>query len=138
MLKAKIYTIGKSKESWLLEALSEYEKRLQGRIQIQWFLAKDDAELTKWVLAENYVIALDVQGQLLSSEALSEKLFRSGSRLSFVIGGALGLPPLVKSHAKWLWSLSPLTFTHQMTRLILLEQLYRAAEIDRDSPYHKG
>ncbi|MCC6127627.1 MAG: 23S rRNA (pseudouridine(1915)-N(3))-methyltransferase RlmH [Chlamydiae bacterium] len=137
MMKIKIYTIGRCKESWLTDALSEYEKRLQGRIEIKWLLAKDDAELAKWVLEEPVLIALDVQGELATSEALSAKLFQLGSRLSFVIGGAEGLPPSIKTHARWRWSLSPLTFTHQMTRLILLEQLYRASEIERKSPYHK-
>lgn len=137
MLKIKIYTIGRLKEPWLTEALSEYEKRLQGRIEIKWLLAKDDAELTKLILEEATLIALDVQGELVSSEALSSKLFQLGSRLSFVIGGSDGLPLPIKSKAKWRWSLSPLTFTHQMTRLILLEQLYRASEIERKSPYHK-
>lgn len=137
MIKVKIYTIGKTKESWLLEALAEYEKRLQGTMQIEWLLAKDDNDLAKWALADPNFIALDVQGQLLSSENFSQKLFQSHSRLSFVIGGAEGLPPPIKKSAKWLWSLSPLTFTHQMTRLILLEQLYRAAEIHNNGPYHK-
>lgn len=137
MIKVKIYTIGRCKETWLNAALSEYEKRLHGRMQIEWHLAKDDVELTKWTLAEDLLIALDPQGTLLSSEALSQKLMRSGARLAFVIGGANGLTPAMKTHAKWLWSLSPLTFTHQMTRLILLEQLYRASEIDRNGPYHK-
>ncbi len=137
MIKAHIYTIGKSKETWLNAALSEYEKRLQGRIQIQWILVSDDAELIKQTSAEPHLIALDVQGLLLSSEALSQKLVQAGSRLAFVIGGAPGLPPAILAKAKWRWSLSPLTFTHQMTRLILLEQLYRAYEIERKSPYHK-
>lgn len=137
MFKIKIYTIGRSKESWLIDALHEYEKRLHGRIEIKWLLAKDDAELAKWVLEEPLCIALDVEGELVTSERLSAKLFQLGSRLSFVIGGADGLASSIKAHTKWRWSLSPLTFTHQMTRLILLEQLYRASEIEKKSPYHK-
>jgi 23S rRNA (pseudouridine1915-N3)-methyltransferase len=137
MIKVHIHTIGKVKETWLTNALSEYEKRLQGRVQIKWLLAATNGELIKQTLLEPYLIALDVQGPLLSSEALSQKLTQAGSRLSFVIGGADGIPPEIQKHAKWSWSLSPLTFTHQMTRLILLEQLYRAYEIERKSPYHK-
>ncbi|HAB98916.1 MAG TPA: 50S rRNA methyltransferase [Parachlamydiales bacterium] len=137
MIKATIHTIGKSKETWLNDALSEYEKRLQGRVQIKWSLVSDDPELIKQTALEPYLIALDVQGSLLSSETLSQKLVQAGSRLAFVIGGASGLPPEILAKAKWRWSLSPLTFTHQMTRLILLEQLYRAYEIERKSPYHK-
>lgn len=135
MIKVHIHTIGKSKETWLNDALAEYEKRLQGKAQIKWLLAKDNTELLKQVSLEPNLIALDVQGALLSSEAVSQKLTQAGSRLAFIIGGAEGLPPLLQP--KWRWSLSPLTFTHQMTRLILLEQLYRAYEIEKKSPYHK-
>lgn len=137
MIKVHIHTIGKSKESWLISALAEYEKRLQPRAQIKWLFAKDNSDLLKQASLEPHLIALDVQGTLLSSEALSQTLTRAGSRLAFVIGGADGLPPPLLSHAYLRWSLSPLTFTHQMTRLILLEQLYRAYEIERKSPYHK-
>ncbi len=137
MIKVHIHTIGRSKENWLNEALQEYEKRLQGRIQIKWQIASGDEELIQQTALEPYLIALDIQGSLLSSEALSQKLTKAGSRYSFVIGGADGLNQQILHQAKWRWSLSPLTFTHQMTRLILLEQLYRAYEIDRKSPYHK-
>lgn len=138
MLKVSIHTIGRLKETWLSEALQEYEKRLKGKMRIEWFLWKDDAELSKQVELESSWIALDVKGELLSSEELSKKLFDTGSRFTFVIGGAPGLPPALLSQAKWRLSLSPLTFTHQMTRLILVEQLYRAHEIQRNSPYHKA
>lgn len=136
MFKVKVLTIGKCKEKWLSEALMEYEKRLKGKLSFEWALAKDDAQLTEWALCERF-IALHPKGELLTSEAWSEKMMKQGSRLVFVIGGAEGLPEMILKKAEFKWSLSPLTFTHQITRLILVEQIYRAMEIERGSQYHK-
>ena len=137
MYKIKIYTIGKHKEVWLNQALEEYTTRLQSRMQIIWHLSKTLPDLSK---EKNY-IALDPKGKQMTSEAFSTFLYKEleiqGSHITFIIGGSEGLPPLVKSNARALISLSKLTFTHQITRLILLEQLYRAAEIERGSAYHK-
>ena len=137
MVKVKIYTIGRSKETWLIDAVAEYEKRLKGRMELEWILAKDDPQLIEWALPESNLIALDPKGQLLTSEEFSQKIVQLGSRFSFLIGGSHGIPEILLKKAPWRWSLSPLTFTHQMTRLILAEQLYRALEIERKSPYHK-
>ena len=136
MFKVKVLTIGKCKEEWLKGALAEYEKRLQGKWSIEWALAKDDAQLKEWTEEESY-IALDPQGKLLTSEEWAEKMVQFGCRLTFVIGGCDGLSLEILKKAKFQWSLSPLTFTHQITRLILIEQLYRATEIQRGSRYHK-
>jgi len=136
MFKVKVLTIGRCKEIWLAEALAEYEKRLRGKLSIEWVLAKDNAQLTEWALQESY-IALDPKGELLTSEAWSDKMMKLGLRLVFVIGGAEGLTPELLKKAQFKWSLSPLTFTHQISRLILTEQLYRATEIERGSQYHK-
>ncbi|MDE3046377.1 MAG: 23S rRNA (pseudouridine(1915)-N(3))-methyltransferase RlmH [Verrucomicrobiota bacterium] len=139
MFKVKIYTIGRLKETWLQEALAEYEKRLSRQIGVEWVLAKNERELTEKI--QSPWIALDVRGELVDSVALSKKLLKlfshHGSRLNFLIGGSEGIDPLLLEKSAWRWSLSPLTFTHQMTRLILLEQLYRAIEIDSGSAYHK-
>lgn len=136
MYKVKVLTIGRCKEEWLAEALAEYEKRLQGKLSIEWRLAKDDAQLVEWASGES-VVALDPKGDLLDSEAWSRKMVKLGLKIVFVIGGAEGLPPQILSQAQFRWSLSPLTFTHQITRLILMEQLYRAMEIQRGNRYHK-
>lgn len=136
MFKVKVLTIGKCKEEWLAQALAEYEKRLRGKLAIDWQLAKDDIQLTEWA-SQEAIIALDPKGELLTSEAWSLKMNRLGLRLTFVIGGAEGLPPQILQKAIFRWSLSPLTFTHQITRLILMEQIYRALEIERGSQYHK-
>lgn len=138
MFKVKVITQGKAKEAWLNEALSEYEKRLTGKMEIEWILVDTPKELSSKALKEPSLIALDMQGKSLSSEEFSKALYSEwGSRLSFAIGGATGLSPEILKHAKYRLSLSPLTFTHQMVRLILAEQLYRAIEIEEGSSYHK-
>jgi len=138
MYRVKIITIGKTKESWLDEALAEYEKRLRAVLQIEWVFAKDDETLQQLVTKEPLYIALDAGGKLLDSEEFSKYLLnhleKGGSRLAFIIGGPDGLPANLKKNTL---SLSPLTFTHQIARLVLLEQIYRATEIAKGSPYHK-
>lgn len=134
MIKVKIFTVGKTREAWLQAALAEYEKRLAPRASINWVLAKNSESL---LVSEPSWIALDVKGELVDSVTLSRKLMKLGARWNFVIGDADGVPPELIQKSSWRWSLSPLTFTHQMTRLILLEQVYRALEIDEGSSYHK-
>ena len=141
MFKVKVLTIGKCKEAWLVEALAEYEKRLKGTLSLEWSLAKNDAQLLDWLEQEPFYILLDPKGEQLASEDLSEKLIhfftQQGSRLVFAIGGAEGFPPQASKRASYILSLSRLTFTHQITRLILVEQLYRSLEIEKGSNYHK-
>lgn len=138
VFKVKVITQGKSKESWLQEALSVYEKRLTGKMEIEWVLLEKDKDLEERALKEPTLIALDVKGKALSSEQFSHALFTEwGARPAFVIGGAEGLSSKILQHAKHRISFSSLTFTHQMIRLILAEQLYRALEIEKESSYHK-
>lgn len=137
MFKVKIIAVGRTKEAWLDMGIAEYEKRLQGRLEIDWLIAKDDASLIALARKEPLLIALDTQGELLTSEEFSEKWMRFGTRTAFVIGGPDGLPADIFKEARFRWSLSPLTFTNQMIRLILVEQLYRALEISSGTPYHK-
>lgn len=134
MFKVKIFTVGKTREAWLQAALAEYEKRLSPKASVDWVLAKSAESL---VVPEPTWVALDVKGELVDSPTLSRKLLKLGTRWNFVIGDAEGVPPALLQKSAWRWSLSPLTFTHQMTRLILLEQVYRALEIDAGSSYHK-
>lgn len=140
MLKLKILSVGKTKEKWLDEAFGEYQKRLKPLMQIDCQWAKDSSQLLDWALKEPYLICLDPAGRLLSSEQFATLIEQSwdkgGSRLTIVIGGAEGLPLELKQQAQ-LISLSPLTFTHQITRLVLIEQIYRATEIQKGSHYHK-
>jgi len=84
------------------------------------------------------LVILTEEGQTLDSVALAQRLEGSGSeRLAFVIGGAEGIDPALKARASWRLSLSPMTFPHELARLLLLEQLYRAMTIQQGGPYHK-
>lgn len=140
MLKLKIVSLGKTKEKWLDEAFNEYVKRLKPYVKIECLWAKDNAQLIEWTQKENFHLSLDPAGLLFTSEEfanfLSLQWEKRGSRLTLIIGGAEGLPVEIKQKGN-LISLSPLTFTHQMTRLVLIEQIYRSVEIQKGSSYHK-
>jgi 23S rRNA (pseudouridine1915-N3)-methyltransferase len=141
MIKIKILSVGKTKEPWLDLALQEYQKRLKNTIAIQWQLYRDELELDEAMISCKNYIALDPHGTMFSSEEFSSFIFdvveELGSRLDIVIGGSNGLSLSAKKGAKKLISFSRLTFTHQMTRILLLEQLYRALKIKEGSSYHK-
>jgi 23S rRNA (pseudouridine1915-N3)-methyltransferase len=138
MIKIKIYSVGKTKEDWLQDAISLYEARLKSSVAFTWILAKTDEQLKQFLEKETNFICLDPSGKQYSSEEFSAFLSKPGhSRLCFIIGGAEGIPFFIKTKAKSLLSLSRMTFTHQMTRLILIEQIYRAFEIEKGSGYHK-
>lgn len=140
MLHIKILSVGKTKETWLDEALQEYLKRLKPTASFEFIWAKNDAQLLSLAQKESTLICLDPAGLPLTStefaDFMQKALIEGGSRIVFVIGGAEGLPPeLKKGHS--LISLSPMTLTHQLTRLVLIEQIYRAFEIAKGSKYHK-
>lgn len=139
MVKIRILSPGKTKELWLESALQEYIKRLKGRAEIELIHPKNDEHFLELALKEKRLIALDPEGKEFTSEAFSAYLMKEieagGATLAFAIGAAEGLPPPLKNFP--LLSLSRLTFTHQFARLLLLEQIYRAFEIDKGSGYHK-
>ena len=141
MYKVKVYTVGKAKEDWLQEALKEYERRLKPSLLVEWILAKNDEQLKQFLEKETNFFCLDPQGKPFNSAEFSSFLLRTlqecHCRLTFVIGGAEGIPATLKAKSRSLISLSSLTFTHQMTRLILIEQIYRALEISKGGAYHK-
>lgn len=136
MYRIKIISVGKNKEPWLISALTEYEKRLTGQMRIEWILKKTDAELEKAAIEEKNFYCLDPLGISYTSEQFSTFVTKQ-STVTFLIGGAMGISSKVKSLSQGLISLSSLTFTHQHTRLILIEQLYRALEIQKGTEYHK-
>jgi 23S rRNA (pseudouridine1915-N3)-methyltransferase len=140
MLKLKILTIGKTKDEWLDMALAEYTKRLKNNVSIEFCLAKTDAQLLELAEKEPVIICLDPKGLKLTSEQfadyLNAKFIEGGARLGLVIGGSDGLPSKLKK-SKNLISFSDLTMTHQIIRLVLVEQVYRAFEILKNSKYHK-
>jgi 23S rRNA (pseudouridine1915-N3)-methyltransferase len=141
MLKVKILSIGKTKEEWLDLAIKEYMKRLQPVVLFEFCLFKNNIQLIAATEKEKMFIGLDPAGIPMDSESFSDFLIQAleenGSRLTFIIGGPEGLPQILKEQGN-LVSLSPLTFTHQLTRLILIEQIYRTMEIRKGSHYHKG
>jgi 23S rRNA (pseudouridine1915-N3)-methyltransferase len=159
-MKIKIIGIGKIKEGYFTSAIAEYVKRLQpytdieiielpearlkdkaSQAQVAQALAKEAQDIQKRIKSEDYAIALDLDGAQLSSEALAthiDGLMSSGhSSLAFIIGSSQGLAESLKSQVDERLKLSDMTFPHQLVRVILLEQIYRAFKINRGEPYHK-
>ena len=158
-MKIRIVAAGRLKEKYLREGVAEYEKRLApfasvelletreeympenpSEAQRQQALAKEGERLLRLVPEKSFLIVLDVKGKLLSSEALAKELaglaLQGRSDLTFLIGGAFGLSQAVRERADLRISFSPMTFTHQMVRLLLYEQIYRAFKINRGEKYH--
>lgn len=156
-MNISIICIGKIKENYLKEGIDEFKKRLTPFcslkiIELNAYQIKtlEDEKKAKTVeaqkilenLSENsYNIAMEVRGNALNSEGLAHKINEittSGTnQISFIIGGATGLDSSVLEKVHYKLSFSKLTFTHQMIRLILLEQIYRAFKILNNEPYHK-
>lgn len=133
----KILVVGKTKEYWLEAAIDEYQKRLAPFLPISWQVVKSDKQLLSAIRKHKYLIGLDPDGESMDSEMFSNFLYSSlEEQPTFVIGGPNGLPEEMKGTS--LVSLSPLTFTHQIARLVLVEQLYRAVQIRRGTPYHRS
>ncbi|MBS0620385.1 MAG: 23S rRNA (pseudouridine(1915)-N(3))-methyltransferase RlmH [Verrucomicrobia bacterium] len=141
MHKLRVFTVGKTKEPWLQEAISAYRERLTPILSIEWILAKNTEQLKQFLEKETHFFCLDPKGKAYDSEEFSKWAMRAfeqaGSRLTCVIGGAEGIPQEILSRGNPILSFSRLTFTHQLTRLILVEQMYRAFEIAKGSKYHK-
>ncbi len=140
--RIRILAVGKVRKSWVKEGLATYQKRLPGLSVVELRDGTPEREAAA-ILAElrsdEQLVALSEEGRCLGSVQLAERLRDSGSgRLAFVIGGADGLTAALKQRASWLLSLSPLTFPHELARLLLLEQLYRAQTILQGGPYHRA
>lgn len=138
MYKINLYSVGKNKETWLNDALKEYQKRLQKQIQLLFNFSKTTEQMVKALQNESFIICLDPKGEELSSESfaqfLKQNLEKNGCNLALVIGESRGLPLILKKHP--LVSFSKMIFTHQLSRLIITEQIYRAVQIWNRSPYH--
>ncbi|MDZ7332675.1 MAG: 23S rRNA (pseudouridine(1915)-N(3))-methyltransferase RlmH [candidate division KSB1 bacterium] len=157
-MKIKIIVVGKTKESFLHEGEQQMLNRLTHYCPVELVVVKAEKltenineQVAKCKEAErildqvrpcDQIIALDERGTQLSSIEfagfIEKKMNESAAALCFVIGGALGLADTVLKSAKYVLSLSKMTFTHEMIRLIFLEQLYRAFTIIRGTKYHKG
>lgn len=153
-----LHLIGRSREKWLQEAEAEYRTRLSAWAKVELVTHKAESldgglplgeirrlegtRLLAGLEPREELVALDEKGRSLSSPELAAwlegRLGSGASRFRFVVGGAEGLDEAVRSRAGLVLSLSPMTFTHQMVRLVLLEQLYRALMIRDGRPYHRA
>ena len=137
----KIIAIGKIKRSWIQEGIDMYLKRLPGLelIEIKDNTRKKEEQAIKEIIKKNEtIVTLNEKGHLFTSKQIATKLLNSHNQnITFVIGGPSGLTPSLNSSASWQLSLSPLTFPHELARLLLIEQLYRAKSISQSGPYHK-
>lgn len=140
MIKIKIISTGKFKEEWLRLAIDEYQKRLSPWMQFEWVIFKSEEELYKEAQKEKNLISLSPDGKMYDSEEFSqvfmELIEKNQSRLTLLIGGAFGIPKEILKKTPS-FSLSKLTWSHQTVRLLIMEQLYRAYEIQKGSSYHK-
>ena len=159
-MKIHIICIGKLKEKYWTDAVSEYSKRLSrfcdleitelkesklpdkaSEAQEQAVIEEEGKNILKHVKDGSYVISLEILGKNLTSVELAEKMeelpLMGKSHVTFIIGGSLGLSRDVSKRADFKLSFSKMTFPHQMMRVILLEQVYRAFKINKNEAYHK-
>jgi 23S rRNA (pseudouridine1915-N3)-methyltransferase len=155
-MKIWFWSIGKAHDSYIKEGVTEFTKRVSKYFPVEWTIIpvpknagmlsemdlkkKEGETILQWLKPDDYLIALDEHGKQFSSEGLSEFLQERASastkNLVFLIGGAFGLDAAVLKRAQMKWSLSQLTFPHQLVRLILAEQVYRACTILQNEKYH--
>lgn len=149
----KVICVGKIKEDYLKEAIKEYEKRLSkytkleiiecpdySNLDIATILQKEKEEILKHIQEKDYLITLEIDGKELDSLSFSEKLeqiFLNHSNITFIIGGSYGIHEEIKKMSNLSLSFSKMTFPHQLFRVILLEQIYRAFKIKNNESYHK-
>ena len=161
-MNIEIVCIGSLKEPWLREAEKEYSKRLSpylklnitelnetklpknsGKAEEETVRKKEGESLISYTerFGDAFVFALDMRGKQLTSEKFSEEIseltLKGKSTFIFLIGGSLGLSEQVRQKSDKILSFSEMTFPHQLTRVILLEQIYRSQKIQRGEPYHK-
>lgn len=159
-MKIKVVTVGKLKEKYLKDGISEYSKRISRFAKLEMIELADEKTPDRASESENqkileiegqrilskvgdrdFVIALAIEGKTFSSEEFSKQLeeasIKGFSTLTFIIGGSLGLSSAVKNRANLSVSFGRLTLPHQLMRLVLVEQIYRAFTIHQGSPYHK-
>ena len=140
--RCRILAVGKVRRGWIQEGIDLYRKRMPGLeiIEIRDSTPAKEAEAIRASLRpDDHLIALMEEGTPLGSEPFARRLDQLGNqRLAFVIGGADGLTDALKASARWQLSLSPMTFPHELARLMLIEQLFRAQAILQGSPYHRA
>jgi 23S rRNA (pseudouridine1915-N3)-methyltransferase len=155
-----IISVGKLKERYFREAVEEYSTRLSKYCRLDivevpdekapedlspaqelMVIRKEGQGILKHLKEDTYVIALEIQGKQMSSEGIADFIndlgIKGRSNIAFVIGGSLGLSDEVLKRADFMLSFSPMTFPHQLMRVILLEQIYRGFKIIKGETYHK-
>lgn len=147
----KIICVGKVKEKFFVDAIKEYSKRISKYTKLDIIEVADEAlesvaikkegeRILSKIKDNDYVITLEIEGNSLSSLEFAKKIdnnFNSNKNLTFVIGGSYGLDDVVKKRSDYKLSFSKFTFPHQLFRVILLEQIYRAYKINHNENYHK-
>ncbi len=158
-MTVNIISVGKIKEKYFIDAMAEYEKRISRFCKINSIclpdkkipdsptvgecnqvLKEEGEEILKKIGKSDYVIAMCVEGKIISSEELAEKMAlvqMQSSSITFVIGGSLGLSDEVKNRADFKLSLGKMTLPHRIARLVLEEQIYRSFKINANEEYHK-
>lgn len=146
-----VISVGKKHEDWVASGIERYQKRFKAPFSVTWeFITpsgykgtrarQDESErMIQRLSAYDYVILLDEKGKELDSPQLSSLLsdhLHQSHKVALIIGGAYGVDDTIHQKANLVWSLSPLVFPHQLVRLLLTEQLYRAQEIAAGNPYH--
>ena len=157
MIKVKLILVGKTKDAWIREGIKHYQKLLQKYSEIQIIEIKEEKitrskdeknilgaegqRVSKYLKKDTLCMALDVRGDELSSEEFADLLEKSLNRghnsFTFILGGALGISEKILQACPVKLSLSRMTFTHELSRIILLEQIYRAFSILAGAKYHK-
>lgn len=155
-MKIALWSVGKAHESYVKEGVEDFTKRISRYFKVEWSiipvpknagmlsemdLKKKEGELIlEWLSKDDYLVLLDERGKQLSSEGLAtfiqSRANESIKQLVFLIGGAFGVDESVMQRANYKWSLSQLVFPHQLVRLVLAEQLYRACTILKNEKYH--
>lgn len=159
-MKITILTVGKIKEKYFTAAIAEYTKRLSRYCKLEvievadektpdnaseheenLIRAKEGDRLKKYIKNGAYIISLAIQGKQTTSEGFAEKIHNLGlkgeSHIIFIIGGSIGIDQNILNNSDELLSFSKMTFPHQLMRVVLLEQIYRAYRIINGEPYHK-
>ena len=153
-MKIYLCSVGKAHDSYVKQGVEEFTKRISRYFPVEWKMISpakqtaNEGEIKKqealsilnFVQKDDYLVLLDEKGKGITSPELAKLIEERGNsstkNLVFLIGGAFGVDHQVKERANFTWSLSPLVFPHQLVRLILAEQVYRACTINRNEKYH--
>ncbi len=155
-MKMQFWSIGKNHEPYVKAGVEDFTKRISNYFKVEWNLIpvpknagmmseldlkkKEGEIIIQWLDKDDYLVLLDERGKQLSSEGLASfiqaRANESTRKLVFLIGGAFGVDDSIYKRANFTWSLSPLVFPHQLVRLILAEQVYRACTIIKNEKYH--